>query len=391
MTTALLLTFVALASATMKLVLFDNSKVPADQAAVCLDGTPSGFYVAPGATRQFILYIAGGGWCYTPADCAYRAAHTDIGSSQNWTSSLGGSGILSPDATINPIFSQFTRVYVPYCDGFSFMGHRASPVTVGSQTLYFRGHANLQRTLNELDRQFQLKAATDVLVAGCSAGGLSTILHVDRVRAFVPNALRVAGVPDSGFFLNATNIYGQFDYGAQMAAGWQLHNASAGANAACLKALGNTPSCSMAPYVTPLVSSPLYVLNSFFDSWQMGNVVGDGVPETASWQSNCAAHGPTRCNATELAIANAFARQLTKQVQATVKLNDGFALESCWSHCMLVFDKAWAHYKIGPFNVQNSVTFWWQQLPRNTRNRSFRLTDCSVTSVGAQPCNPTCV
>ncbi len=375
----------------MKLVLFDNSKVPADQAAVCLDGTPSGFYVAPGDKRRFVIYIAGGGWCYTPADCAYRAAHTDIGSSQNWTSSMSGSGILSSDGNnVNPMFASFTRVYVPYCDGFSFMGHRASPVTVGSQTLYFRGHANLQRTLDELDRQFQLKAATDVLVAGCSAGGLSTILHVDRVRAFVPNALRVAGVPDSGFFLNATNLYGQFDYGAQMAAGWRLHNASAGANAACLKALGHSPSCSMAPYVAPLVASPLFLLNSFLDSWQMGNVVGDGVSETASWQAHCVNHGARQCNATELAVANSFAQQLTAQATAAAKATDGYALDSCWTHCQAISDFEWQHFEIGGVNVRDTVEIWWQQLPLNVPSALFRLVDCTMSVVGQTNCNPSC-
>ena len=50
-----------------------------------------------------------------------------------------------------------------------------------------------------------LGAASDVVVSGCSAGGLATYLHVDRWAAALPKA-KVRGLPDSGFFLDFDRV-----------------------------------------------------------------------------------------------------------------------------------------------------------------------------------------
>jgi hypothetical protein len=47
-----------------------------------------------------------------------------------------------------------------------------------------------------------LDGAAEVVVSGCSAGGLSTYLHADEWAAALP-AARVTALPDSGFFLSA--------------------------------------------------------------------------------------------------------------------------------------------------------------------------------------------
>jgi O-palmitoleoyl-L-serine hydrolase len=41
------------------------------------------------------------------------------------------------------------------------------------------------------------------LLAGCSAGGLSTLLHCDNFRARFPQEVSVKCLPDGGFFLDA--------------------------------------------------------------------------------------------------------------------------------------------------------------------------------------------
>ena len=46
-----------------------------------------------------------------------------------------------------------------------------------------------------------LKLATDVVVSGCSAGGLATYLHVDDWASMFSKSVKVVGMPDSGFFL----------------------------------------------------------------------------------------------------------------------------------------------------------------------------------------------
>ena len=48
--------------------------------AVCLDGTPGGYYYAaapPGSpnSSKWVWFIQGGGWCQNETDCWHRATH----------------------------------------------------------------------------------------------------------------------------------------------------------------------------------------------------------------------------------------------------------------------------------------------------------------------------
>lgn len=65
------------------------------------------------------------------------------------------------------------------------------------QELYFRGFRNLEAILADLVARRALKNATDLVLTGCSAGGLAAYLHADYIAALVPNATVIAA-PDSG-------------------------------------------------------------------------------------------------------------------------------------------------------------------------------------------------
>jgi O-palmitoleoyl-L-serine hydrolase len=73
-------------------------------------------------------------------DCFGRS-NTNLGSTKNWPKSMGGGGLLSENATINPYAANFNRVYLGYCDGNSFSGFRDQPLVVNGKPLYMRGHA----------------------------------------------------------------------------------------------------------------------------------------------------------------------------------------------------------------------------------------------------------
>ena len=91
-----------------------------------------------------------------------------------------------------------TRLIYSYTHvGASFSGNRAEPYHYPktNQTLYFRGARILDAILDTLLEDHGLDKATDVLLAGGSAGGLSTFLHADHVGAY----LRAKGVPIKTF------------------------------------------------------------------------------------------------------------------------------------------------------------------------------------------------
>ena len=59
-----------------------SKEMSVDRGAVCLDGSPPGFYASfannSATATSWVLYFKGGGWCYDEASCAARA-NTNIG------------------------------------------------------------------------------------------------------------------------------------------------------------------------------------------------------------------------------------------------------------------------------------------------------------------------
>lgn len=165
-------------------------------APACLDGSPYGVYVRLGARRDaWVVELQGGGWAYTLEDAIERAT-SPFGSSLQWNPVV---------ATVDfgPRFADWSRVHLPYCDGSSFTGQVEEPVPAPGApngTLLFRGHANLRGALAEIRRRYlndgQLPVR-ELIVTGGSAGGLSTIIHVDEIKALL-NAEAVVGMPVAG-------------------------------------------------------------------------------------------------------------------------------------------------------------------------------------------------
>jgi hypothetical protein len=48
------------------------------------------------------------------------------------------------------------------------------------------------------NKNVQLQA----IISGCSAGGLTSLLHCDRFRALLPGGAKVKCISDAGYFIN---------------------------------------------------------------------------------------------------------------------------------------------------------------------------------------------
>lgn len=118
-----------------------------NEGAVCLDGTPPGYYFRKGELNyckymhsadymrntlifivgmddgadKWIVYFQGGGWCYDEELCLERS-RGELGSSKSWPSIMQADGIMSSDKDVNPDFYQWNVAYLKYCDGASFAG-----------------------------------------------------------------------------------------------------------------------------------------------------------------------------------------------------------------------------------------------------------------------------
>lgn len=314
-------------SATAPLTLLPRD---ATTAHACLDGSPYGYYFVPSSTNstKWTISIQGGGWCYDEDDCASRGK-THLGSSKLFPASAG-CGCMNVDADADPDQADprdatCNCVFLPYCDGASFSGFRTDPWPVPSapnETLMFRGIKNFDETFAAA-LELGLKDATELVVTGGSAGGLSTFLHMDRAAA----ALRVAtghdntpvrGAPVVGFFLDHDNyVHDENNYTARMKYIYGMQNLTFGADggltAACEKVYpddphycpsksfmsDSKPSSSsrahaagfMSPHMQSVVQTPFYVFNSRFDSWQLANELQTKWDTADEQARRCACHG----------------------------------------------------------------------------------------------------
>ena len=154
--------------------------------AKCLDGTPPVYYHTPGwgdGADKWFIHQQGGGWCYSIEDCVGRSKGS-LGSNSKdpKTRTLSG-GYFAFDNTTNPLMWNWNKIEVRYCDGASVSGDRVDQEP--SSKLWFRGRAILDAEIKSILNDRGMNNATDVIVSGCSAGGLATFLHCDHWAAAI--------------------------------------------------------------------------------------------------------------------------------------------------------------------------------------------------------------
>lgn len=255
-----------------------------DESPACLDGSPYGVYFVPSArnSTRWTIYLQGGGWCYDEALC-YARSKTFRGSSAQFPRTTNCS-CLTPaeDGTID---DDCNCLYMPYGDGASFAGFRPQPWPVpgkpGTQ-LYFRGIKNFDAAL---DFAFAngLTEATEVVLTGESAGGLSTFLHADRMGQRLaeqaPNCARFRAAPVVGYFLDHADYRRDAkNYTALMKNVYRMQNLTFGTDgglmARCQEAFPDSPNyCFMSPHMQGFVETPFFVFNSKYDLWQLDYVL----------------------------------------------------------------------------------------------------------------------
>ena len=127
----------------------------------------------------------------------------------------------------NPVTGGWNLIYVYYCDGGSFSGDATAPLNASGTPLWFRGRRILSEVLRALLATRGLARATDVLLSGGSAGGLSAFLHANYIGSMLPTTSTLAVVPLSGFFLAGPNAAGDALFEPNMRWVFGTHNATA--------------------------------------------------------------------------------------------------------------------------------------------------------------------
>jgi len=358
---------------------FELQMLAPESGALCLDGTPGGFYFRPGdgdGSSSWLVHFEGGGWCISDEDCLARSK-TDIGSSKNWPSrglpsmDGGAHGILSNNPTINPDFYNWNMVHVNYCDGASYAGNVGGTYVFNGTNLYFRGRFILDAVITKL-LDMGVSSAKELIVKGCSAGGLAIYIHIDHIRTRVPISVRVIGAPDSGFFLDVPDWAGNPSYTPLYQWIFKTQNATGSTNQECVadQKPGEEWKCFMAPYALPYIRTPLFVFNAFYDAWQLQHIV------KLPCLSNISA-----CNATEMAAFLNMRNVMDKGLEILKDAGGGLFLESCVIHGLAGSDQVWSQQMVGKQSMRETFAAWYYQRP----GLEYQEIDCEW------PCDSHCL
>eukprot|EP01064_Diplonema_japonicum_P033817 TRINITY_DN6773_c0_g1_i1.p1 TRINITY_DN6773_c0_g1~~TRINITY_DN6773_c0_g1_i1.p1 ORF type:complete len:442 (+),score=72.56 TRINITY_DN6773_c0_g1_i1:70-1326(+) len=385
------------------------------EGAMCLDGTPTGFYHRTASNASNVddweIYFEGGGWCYDEMDC-YGRAQTSLGSSKDWANGTTIHGLMNPDCHHNPDFCNFNRVKLSYCDGTSFSGDVSTPITVNNTALHFKGKQNMISSFNKL-LSMGLGSAKRVVLTGCSAGALASILHANWVGDFLkkncPNLETFRVVPMSGFFLNHDNIEKQPIFADEIRNMVNLTNSVSGLDPECLAGYGNDSqkwNCFFPQNALPHVQHPVFLINSGLDYWQticiyLSQLFPNFPNQTKTGNGRCNSFGdyhhcgqnPDMCNQTQIVQMNQYMTDFSGTLEKTgfrQGTGGGAFIHSCHTHCEAQTPD-FVTFSVSNYTMQEAVSKWWAA-PSTTPTSDNLYDPCHYLTGPSPPrsCNPTC-
>ena len=329
-----------------------------ENGAVCLDGSPPGFYLRNGTSLEkskWIIFFQGGAWCYDEESC-YQRSYTALGSSiclRGYLLAEESEGFLSSQVKYNPEFYNWSSVFVPYCDGASFTGDREKPLEYNSKPIYFRGRRILDAVLDELLRRGMDKAS-EIIVSGSSAGALSAMIHSDYIRTRVRRASNasVRVLADAGFFLDEPSFDGTKTMRHIFQQTYTLHNSSAGLHDECLHAQKPKRKyrCFFPQYSLPFVTTPVFLVNSLYDSWQIGSL--SNVSCICDFDA---------CSSAEKSFIEKFRKKTLNALRSVFDLKETAVFaDACLLHSQCPLDDRWTKVQVGNVTIAQAFVDWYR-------------------------------
>ncbi|KAL1530987.1 [Wnt protein] O-palmitoleoyl-L-serine hydrolase [Salvia divinorum] len=330
--------------------------------AVCLDGSPGAYYFGQGfedGIDNWIVYLPGGAWCYSEENCLSRSKYNNNTGTTKYAAPKSFTTFLSQNRIINPDFYNWNRVLIRYCDGASFMAdvEAVDPVT----KLYRRGRRIFASVLEELITTKAMGNAANALLIGDSAGGLATILNCDRFHSFLPDACRVKCVSDAGFFIRGKDLPGAFDHAMDyFSEVVKYHKLAEYLPKSCTQRLA-PELCFFPENVVNDIKTPLFLLNSDFDTYQIYILVAPNSPTDEGWNCTKTFASLVNCTPDQLHVIMDFRTAFLKTLQG---LDDnpsrGLFITSCYIHSISGYPHNWqGSPTLQNKTVQQAIGDWY--------------------------------
>ncbi|KAL6621265.1 hypothetical protein ACP70R_033697 [Stipagrostis hirtigluma subsp. patula] len=312
-------------------------KSAVDEGAVCMDGTPPAYHLDPGSgagNKSWIGKLEGGAWCSSVRTCRLTKG-TGRGSSDHMTKEIPFTGIMSSSAAANPDFYNWNRVKIRYYDGGSFAGdtyNKDSGTYLRGQRIWNAAVRHLlsigMASADQLQRP--CLPVDQLLLTGCSSGGLAVILHCDEFRAFFPSpGTTVKCLADAGLYLDAVDVSGGRSLRSYFRDIVATQGAAKNLPPACTARLDAT-SCFLPQNIIDDIKTPIFLLNTAYDFIQI-----------------------------VLSLMR-FLQDFRNQMVASVKRfssskRNGLFINSCFAHCQSELPGTWNNAAGGSPAIQNKV------------------------------------
>lgn len=325
--------------------------------AVCNDGTPPVYFTSlvPGATR-WMLYLEGGAGCYNEASCADRLQNYHyLVSSTDMNGTLEQTGPFQRDCSLNPALCNANLAFVHYCTSDWWVGTAQN----SSAGVPFLGKYVVRAVVEEVTAMPEFQAsATQLLLAGLSAGGIGVLQNADYVASLLADlapTVELKAFADSAWFMGGPSLEPSpctdsmqcnqeetFIMGVSL---WQAHLQDACANAVPPALLWK---CLFGYNVHRYIQTDLFTAHLLMDWWQAKQ---DGV--TAS---------PSAMTATEMRwVLSRGAQNAMLTTQATSRAY--FAL-NCFEHSLTNSRRFWARL-INGTSISEALAAWYDgQVPQ---------------------------
>ncbi|CAN4109473.1 unnamed protein product [Withania somnifera] len=341
--------------------------------AVCLDGSAPAFNFHPGTGSglySWLIHLQGGAWCDSTMDCQVRAK-SQYGSSKYIPDVAYFKGILSNDSQLNPDFYTWNRVKIRYCDGSSYTGdiEQVDPIT----NLHFRGARIFQAIMEELLYSKGMIFAHNAILSGSSAGGLGAILNCDKFRTFFSLTARVKCISSAGFFINKKTINGEphiqeyfkrvvalhvrsiisiekitqiqlcFLYTFFVANIFKYYRRSFMMLPLSCTSFSLDPSlCFFPQYAAQHICTPLFIVNSAYDSWQINNSLVPSYADPYNKWIYCK-QDMRMCSISQIQTLQDFRLMLLKALnELGPSITRGYFISSCHSHNDIEQQNQWS-------------------------------------------------
>ncbi|KAM7490931.1 hypothetical protein LguiA_033852 [Lonicera macranthoides] len=310
--------------------------------AVCLDGSAPAYQFDKGVgegANNWLVHLEGGGWCTSPESCHNRTRFQSGLGSSKLMQKRPFTGILSNKKVKNTNFYNWNRVFVRYCDGASFTGdvEKVHP----KYNVYFRGARIFDAIVQDLLAK-GMKCGSNALLSGSSAGGLAAILHCDKFRDLLPTSIKVKCVSDAGYFVHVKDVSGGYHFQeTYFDRVVKTHGSSKNLPRSCTSKM-NHSLCFYPQFVAPQIRTPLFIINSFYDMYQISNILATTKNRPNGPWFKCQ-YQISKCSPQQIKILKDFRLQFLNAISTGLRNSSsrGMFINACLTHCQSEFQQKW--------------------------------------------------